>query len=121
MEELYVRGLLLNLVENMFIKNKNKTMMAIISSSVIFGLGHIFDVLGQPILIIITKVIMNQLTNINIPTVVLAGENDIVKFEHTKIIANNIKNSKMEIILGENHGSYIIHSEKIYNIIKKYL
>ncbi len=56
-EELYVRGLFLNLIENMFIKSKNKTMIAIISSSVIFGLGHIFGVLGQPILIIITKVI----------------------------------------------------------------
>lgn len=56
-EELYVRGLLLNLIENIFNKNANKTMIAIISSSVIFGLGHILGVLGQPILIIITKVI----------------------------------------------------------------
>ncbi len=63
----------------------------------------------------------NQLTNINIPTVVLAGEKDIVKYEHSKLIADNIKNSVMEIIPNENHGSYIIHSEKLYEIIKKYL
>lgn len=56
-EELYVRGLLLNLIEKIFIKSKDKTMIAIITSSVIFGLGHIFGVLGQPILVIITKVI----------------------------------------------------------------
>lgn len=56
-EELYVRGLLLNLIEKMFNKNCNKTIIAIITSSVIFGLGHIFGVLGQPILIIITKII----------------------------------------------------------------
>lgn len=56
-EELYVRGLLLNLLEKMFIKNRNRTTIAIITSSVIFGLGHIFGVLGQPILVIITKVI----------------------------------------------------------------
>lgn len=56
-EELYVRGLLLNLIEKTFTKSKYKTIIAIITSSVIFGLGHIFGVLGQPILVIITKVI----------------------------------------------------------------
>ncbi len=56
-EELYVRGLLLNLIEKICHKNKNNTIIAIILSSVIFGLGHIFGVLGQPILIIITKVV----------------------------------------------------------------
>ena len=41
----------------MFIESKNKTIISIVTSSVIFGLGHIFGVIGQPILIIITKVI----------------------------------------------------------------
>jgi len=56
-EELYVRGLLLNLIEKLCYKKKNNTLIAIILSSIIFGLGHIFGVLGQPILIIITKVV----------------------------------------------------------------
>lgn len=56
-EELYVRGLLLNFIEKLFITRKNKTAIAIISSSVIFGVGHIFGVLGQPILVIVAKVI----------------------------------------------------------------
>ena len=56
-EELYVRGLLLNLIEKLFITRKNKAIIAIISSSVIFGAGHIFGVLGQPILVIVAKVI----------------------------------------------------------------
>jgi len=56
-EELYVRGLLLNLIEKIFIKSKNKTIIAIIISSVVFGLGHIFGVIDQSMLIIITKVI----------------------------------------------------------------
>lgn len=56
-EELYVRGLLLNLIEKICIKSKNKTQIAVIISSVIFGLGHIFGTLDQPILVIITKVI----------------------------------------------------------------
>lgn len=56
-EELYVRGLLLNLIEKIFNKSNNKVIIAIITSSTIFGLGHIFGVLGQSILVIITKVI----------------------------------------------------------------
>lgn len=56
-EELYVRGLLLNLIEKIFYKKKNNTIIAIILSAVIFGLGHIFGVLGQSIFIIITKVV----------------------------------------------------------------
>ena len=56
-EELYVRGLLLNLIEKISYKSKNSTLIAIIVSSVIFGLGHIFGVLGEPILVIVTKVI----------------------------------------------------------------
>lgn len=56
-EELYVRGLLLNLIEKIFHKKENKTSIAIILSSFIFGVGHIFGVLGQPVLIIITKVV----------------------------------------------------------------
>lgn len=56
-EELYVRGFLLNLIEKLCYKKKNNTIIAIILSSVIFGLGHIFGVLGQSIIIIITKIV----------------------------------------------------------------
>ena len=56
-EELYVRGLLLNLIERLFEKKANSTNIAIVVSSVIFGLGHIFGVLNQPILVIISKVL----------------------------------------------------------------
>lgn len=62
-----------------------------------------------------------ELKSIRIPVHVLAGEKDIVKYEHTKYIADNIENSTLEIIKKENHGSYIVNSEKIYEIIKNYL
>ena len=64
---------------------------------------------------------LEDLKRITIPVHVLAGEKDVIKQEHTRLIADNIKNSTLEIIKGENHGSYIIHSDKIYEIIKKYL
>lgn len=62
-----------------------------------------------------------ELATINIPTIVLAGEKDCIKYEHTKYIADNIPNSTLEIIKNEGHGSYVVHSEKLYGIIKKYL
>ena len=64
---------------------------------------------------------INDLEKIKIPTIILAGEKDVIKRKHTKLIANKIKNSKLEIIKNENHGSYIIHTDKIFNIIKKYI
>lgn len=56
-EEFYIRGLLLNLIEIIFAKKKNCTLIAVISSAVIFGIGHIFGTLNQPIIVIISKVI----------------------------------------------------------------
>lgn len=56
-EELYVRGLLLNLIEKICAKRKNSTLIAVVLSSVVFGLGHIFGVLSQPILVIVSKVV----------------------------------------------------------------
>ena len=64
---------------------------------------------------------IEDLQKITIPVHVLAGEKDVIKLEHTKLIADNIQNSTLEIIKNENHGSYIIHSEKLYEIIKKYI
>lgn len=62
-----------------------------------------------------------DLIKIKIPTIILAGEKDCIKYKHTKFIADNIPNSTLEIIKNETHGSYVAHSKKIYEIIKKYL
>jgi len=57
LEELYVRALLLNIIEQFALKNKNATVIAIIISSVIFGLGHIPGMIGQSSVIIICRLI----------------------------------------------------------------
>ena len=62
-----------------------------------------------------------QLNNITTPTVVLAGSRDIIKPEHTQEIANNIKNSTLQIIKKESHSSYVLNNKKLYNILKPYL
>ena len=56
-EELYVRGLLLNLIERLFEKSEKRTLIAIVLSAGVFGVGHIFGALGQSPLVIVAKVV----------------------------------------------------------------
>lgn len=63
----------------------------------------------------------SDLNKIKIPVHMLVGEKDVIKLEHTKMIKDNISNCTLEILEGENHSSYIVHSEKLYDILKKYI
>lgn len=63
-EELYIRALLLNIIERLAYKTKHATLLAIIVSSVMFGLGHIFGMIGQKALNIICKVIFTIMLGI---------------------------------------------------------
>ncbi|HEX7714291.1 MAG TPA: alpha/beta hydrolase [Bacillota bacterium] len=58
-----------------------------------------------------------MLSHIAIPTTVLAGSRDMVKRSHTQYIADNIPNSRLHILRGEGHGSYVLHSTKIVKMI----
>lgn len=58
---------------------------------------------------------------IEIPTVVMAGEKDLIRQEHTELIAANIKDSVLNFVPKEDHSSYIVHSKKLYPILKRYL
>ncbi len=62
-----------------------------------------------------------DLQKIEIPTLVLAGENDIVKLADTHFIAENIKNSTLRILAKENHDSYVAGSEKLYEIMAGFM
>ena len=67
------------------------------------------------------NITLDELHTIEIPTIVLAGEKDVVTREHTELIANNIKNSTLDIIQGEDHTSYVVHSKKLFPILKRYI
>ena len=45
------------------------------------------------------------------------GENDCMKKHHIKLAHKWLKGSKLIIILGENHYSYVIHSDKLLDYI----
>ena len=56
-EELYVRGLFLNIVDRIAHKKEHHAAIAIWVSSVVFGLGHIFGMIGMEPIVILFKVI----------------------------------------------------------------
>lgn len=58
-----------------------------------------------------------ELGTISIPAVIMAGEKDLVLPEETKLIADSIPGSRLRIIPGEGHGSYIVHKSVLADII----
>lgn len=61
-----------------------------------------------------------ELSKISCPTLVLAGEFDIIKLSDTQFIYNNIKNASLEIIKGKNHGNYIVHKTFLKDKMKEF-
>ena len=61
-----------------------------------------------------------QLQAIETPTLVLAGSKDLVLEEDTRFIAESIPHATLKILPGESHTSYIVHKEKIAELILDY-
>lgn len=62
-----------------------------------------------------------DLERISVPTLILAGSNDIVKNNHTRHIARHIPGSELQIQHGEGHAGYVMHSHKIYRILHPFI
>ena len=58
-----------------------------------------------------------DLRKITIPVFVLAGSRDLIRESHTRRIARGIKGSKLRILIGEDHGRYIVHNTRIAYLI----
>ena len=58
-----------------------------------------------------------QLGKINIPVFLTGGSKDMIRQKHMKELADSIHGAKLMIFDGEKHGSYIIHSPKIAEVI----
>ena len=53
-EEIIFRGLILNVINKLFVNSKHRDLWAIILSSVIFGLCHLFNLIATPNMVIST-------------------------------------------------------------------
>lgn len=61
------------------------------------------------------------LNRIHIPVLVMAGSDDMIKESHTRFIAENIPGSRLDILQGETHTSYVLKSTKIADLIEGFL
>lgn len=60
----------------------------------------------------------SDLQTIRIPVCVTAGERDMIRESHTQFIAEHIPHSRLSILEGQNHGSYVIHKKELAKIIE---
>lgn len=59
----------------------------------------------------------DELRTIRCPAVITAGSRDMLRQAHMRHIAEVIPGGRYLLLKGETHGSYIVHSEKIAEII----
>lgn len=62
-----------------------------------------------------------ELLNIDVPTLVLAGEKDLIKEKHTRKIAKLIKNSDLFILKGANHFVFDTKPDETAHVILDFL
>lgn len=58
-----------------------------------------------------------ELARIAVPTLVTAGEKDVVREADTRFIASQIRNAQLRILPGESHGSYVHQPEKLASLL----
>lgn len=61
-----------------------------------------------------------MLGQISVPVLVLSGENDLVKKSDTMKIFSSIQKSQLRILPGEDHGSYVIGSDRLSSFIRDF-
>ena len=61
-----------------------------------------------------------DLSTIRCRTLVVAGSRDIIREEDSRLIAKSIPGAQLMILPGEDHGSYICHSDRIARIIMNF-
>ena len=62
-----------------------------------------------------------DLRKIKIPVLITVAEKDIVTTSHAEYIAKTIHDYRLVIVPKEDHGSYIIHSEKLFPLISDFI
>jgi pimeloyl-ACP methyl ester carboxylesterase len=63
----------------------------------------------------------NNLQAIKAPTLVIAGENDIIALSHSRELAQTLANGKLEIVPGAGHAAPITHALQINQLIASFL
>ncbi len=62
-----------------------------------------------------------QLKNIDIPTLIIVGQNDVINLKHTKKLCRLVSKSKLIILNRHTHDSYVIHNNLLKDEVRKFL
>ena len=85
-------------------------------------LGYFFT--RSPLLRLMLKepnINFSDLSRISAPTLVLAGEKDIIPASHTQAVAAAISSAECRILKGETHASYVLDADKLHDVLKDFL
>lgn len=63
------------------------------------------------------NILPETLNSIQDKCIIIVGENDLIIQSHTKIIADNVPNSKLIVLPKQTHSSYIVHNDFLKDII----
>lgn len=63
---------------------------------------------------------VEDMKGIGCPSLIMSGEHDLIRQEHTLLIGENIPSGRPVIIPGEDHGSYICNSPKLAPLILEF-
>ncbi|MCL2607082.1 MAG: alpha/beta hydrolase [Methanomassiliicoccaceae archaeon] len=62
-----------------------------------------------------------QLRTIDVPTVVLYAEKDVVKLLHSETVAENVRNGELIRLEGHTHDSYVRDNTKLYELLADHI
>lgn len=62
-----------------------------------------------------------ELGRITVPAMIFAGEKDCIKEKESEKIAKSIPEAELHILPGEDHGSYIVGTDRLYRYINAFL
>lgn len=65
----------------------------------------------------IVALLVAMLRKIKVPVLLTGGSKDMIRQKHMKYIADCIPGAELLIFSGEKHESYIVHSQKIAEVI----
>lgn len=60
---------------------------------------------------------MEDMQTISCPALIMAGDNDLIRADHTKLIGDNIPQGEVVIVPDADHGSYIYHSTRVGDLL----
>lgn len=99
---------------NIFVEN------ALIPS---FAEGFLAQPSTEPLVIMLQtepSMTVEDMKGIGCPSLIMSGEHDLIRQEHTLLIGENIPSGRPVIIPGEDHGSYICNSPKLAPLILQF-